>query len=89
MTKRKTVITVETHSLTIVRSSNGATRLRCAACEAETQMLSIEQAASLFSVTERAIFRLVESRRVHFHETPAGQLLICAESLRDLLKTPP
>jgi excisionase family DNA binding protein len=81
LAKRKAVITIETHSLTILQKRTRSFLLRCAVCEAETQMVTVEQAARVLSVTQRTIFRLVESDRLHFAETPEGQLLICVESL--------
>jgi hypothetical protein len=40
-----------------------------------------ELAAALSGVTPRTIYRWVEDEKVHFRETPAGLLLVCAESL--------
>ena len=87
MGKRNTTITVETHSLTILRTQGRSARLWCAECGAQTQMITVEQAAGVCSVTERAVFRLVEGGGLHFHETSAGQLLICAESLQRLAES--
>lgn len=84
LAKRKTVITVETHSLTIMQTRGRSSELWCATCQALRQMMTVEQAASLCSINQRVIFRLVESNRVHFNETPTGQLLLCTESLRQL-----
>ncbi|HEX8846128.1 MAG TPA: hypothetical protein VF791_15865 [Pyrinomonadaceae bacterium] len=56
----------------------------CVACGAQTQAVTVELAARACSVTQRTIFRLVEANRLHFNETPAGEMLICAESLRRL-----
>jgi hypothetical protein len=82
LAKQKTVITIETHSLTVMQTRNRSSRVWCAACNAKTQMVTVEQAARVLSVTQRAIFRLVEADRVHFAETTGGRLLICVESLR-------
>lgn len=87
LAKRKTTITVETHSLTILRTQGCSACLWCANCGAESQMITVEQAAGVCSVTQRAVFGLVEDARVHFTETPAGRLLICAESLRQLAES--
>ncbi|HEX5705958.1 MAG TPA: hypothetical protein VFX96_01585 [Pyrinomonadaceae bacterium] len=84
MAKRTTRITVETRSLTVLRARGSASFMRCEACGAETLMLAVEEAAALSSASHRDIFRLVEGRRVHYAETAAGRLLICAESLRRL-----
>jgi hypothetical protein len=41
----------------------------------------VAEAARVSRVSERTIHRWVEDARVHFTETPAGQLLVCARSL--------
>ena len=82
MTKRKTVITVETHNLTVVQTVSPPPRLWCSACSAATQRLTVEEAARVRRVTQRAVFLLAEDGRLHSDETASGQLLICAESLR-------
>jgi hypothetical protein len=84
LAKRKITVTVETHSLTILRTRGHASATWCAACGAQTQTVTVEVAARLRSVTQRTIFRLLEAGSLHFNETPAGELLICAESLRRL-----
>lgn len=89
MAKRTTRITVETHSLTILRTRGHASAMWCAECGAETRTVTTVQAACICSATERTIFRLVESGRLHFRETPAGELLICVESLRRLAEGSP
>jgi hypothetical protein len=45
-------------------------------------MLSSDEAARLLGVSERAIFRRVEARQVHFVETDDGRLYVCGSSLR-------
>lgn len=87
LAKRKIRITVETHSLTILRMrDNSTSAMWCADCGSQTQSVTVELAARVCSVSQRAIFRLVQAGRLHFNETPAGELLICAESLRRLTK---
>ncbi|HYP01398.1 MAG TPA: hypothetical protein VER76_14505 [Pyrinomonadaceae bacterium] len=87
MAKRTTRITVETHSLTVLRTRDSNTfDMWCAACGAETQMVTVRLAASLCSVTQRTIFRLVEAGSLHFNETNAGELLICEQSLQRRLQ---
>jgi hypothetical protein len=75
---------VETHSLTILRTQSHATTMWCISCGANSQMVPVQIAAILAAATERTIFGLIETERLHFNETPQGQLLICTESLRRL-----
>jgi hypothetical protein len=81
------VITIETHSLTVLQMRDRASRHWCAACGAETLMATAMQAARAFSITQRTIFRLVENNRIHFVETPEGQMMICLDSLQGMRKS--
>ena len=89
MAKRTTRVTVETHRLIVLRAREHAAIMWCAACGAETQAVTVGQAARICAVTQRTIFRLVEADRLHFHDMPAGELLICAESLFRLAEETP
>lgn len=73
---------METYSLIVLRARKHASIMRCAVCGVEMQAVTVEQAAGICSVTQRTIFGLIEADRLHFHEILAGDLLICAESLR-------
>lgn len=48
-------------------------------------MVTVDEAAFLRKISQRAIFSQVETGDVHFREEPGGELLICLNSLfRDL-----
>lgn len=47
-------------------------------------MLNVEQAAMILRSSSRAVFRLVESGRLHSEETGEGKLYICLNSLASL-----
>ena len=79
--KRRKEITVETTEVLIVRKSGGATLLWCAECSRRVSMLTPDQAMAVAGVSARAVYRLVESGRVHYRETPDGFIFICADSL--------
>ena len=79
--KRRTVIKIETHRLTVVRSRRRAASACCPRCGCQVNMLTPEAAAALAGVSTRAIYRRVESGELHFVETGAGALLICSGSL--------
>ncbi|GEM_PF-1207742 len=74
-------ITIETHRQVVIRSRRKSFFDWCAACRAETLMLTPEQAAILDGTTQRHIFRRLENGKLHFIETEAGALLICRNSL--------
>ena len=53
----------------------------CPTCAAAVVMVPPENGIGVAGVSARAIYRLVESGKVHFAETNDGVLLICLSSL--------
>ena len=78
---KRTVITIETHRLTVVRSATDQSLPGANVAVAEVRMVTPEQAAALAGTRPRAIYRRIESGDLHFVETGAGTLLICSGSL--------
>ena len=79
--KRRTEITIEASRLTIIGRGGGAARPWCPLCDAQVEMVSPDQAASLLRVSTRVIHRMVDEEKLHFIEMPDGSLLICVKSL--------
>ena len=48
-------------------------------------MLTAEQAAEMFGITQRRIFQIVETGAAHFTEAEVGALMICITSLAIVL----
>jgi hypothetical protein len=80
-TKRRIEITVERRRILLVRRRNPSAPISCEVCTGNPQMLPLDEAARLLGMSERAIFRRVEARQVHFIETPDGRLYVCGSSL--------
>jgi excisionase family DNA binding protein len=80
--RRRTQITVETERLVIIRQREADGETRCPVCAERPRMISAEEAAAVTGLSRRAIYRLVESGRIHFNETSDGVLLICLALLR-------
>lgn len=80
--KRRTEITVETDRIMVIRRrpEKNVTGW-CAACNGESFMFTVDEAAMLLGVTSMTVFRWAEAGRLHWLETAAGQLLICQSSL--------
>jgi hypothetical protein len=53
----------------------------CAGCGQRVSMLSPTPAAAA-PVTVRSIYRWVDEKKLHFIESPAGDLYVCARSLQ-------
>jgi hypothetical protein len=79
--KRRTEITIETHSVLAVRRRTGAPAAWCQGCDDLVEMITPDEAAKLSGLSSRAVYRLVETESIHFIETHDGSLLICLKSL--------
>ncbi len=82
MKTKRTEITIQTERMLFISSPRKAFGW-CATCGAETDMVSVDEAAILRRVDSRTIFRWVEAERVHSSETANGLLLICLNSSFD------
>jgi hypothetical protein len=63
-------------------AANAPVMCWCAACGAQTEMLSADAAARACGAAARHVYRLVEAGIVHFAETHDGTLLVCLASLK-------
>ena len=79
--RRRTVTTIETHEVLIVRRHAGVPALLCAACAGAGRMLTPQEAARLTGVSQRTIYRWMEDGRIHFAETVDGGLFVCLAPL--------
>ena len=85
MKKRtRTRITFETERLLVISRRLNLTAL-CSGCGGQSRMVTVDEAAVRARVNSLAIYRLVEAGALHFTETTAGGLLVCATSLGDLI----
>jgi len=80
MKRKRTEITIETDRMFYI-SSPRIVFSWCAACDAEVQMVTVDEAAILRRVNSRTVFQWAEQGRIHFVETPEGRLFICPNSL--------
>ena len=82
MKRRITVLTKETYErVTLAGLQARPARVWCEGCGAEAEMITLEEAARLSSVSVRDVYRAVLAGLVHFAEPPDGMLLVCAASL--------
>lgn len=77
--KPQTVITIETHRLTVARPLNQPIEVWCKDCCATVEMTTPEQVAVLLSTTPREIYRRIEKGALHFIETDEGELFVCCQ----------
>ena len=83
--KRTTEIFVETKRRFVISQPENAESIFCLACD--QQMLAAEQAAALFQINCRRVYRLIETGAAHFAETKTGAALVCPSSLAASLET--
>jgi hypothetical protein len=81
MKRRRVEVLIETHKVWIIREPGHTARDWCAECAVAAPMVTPDEAARLVCQSTRAIYRLVEERRLHYRETPLGALLVCLDSL--------
>ena len=86
--RHKRITRVETHSLTVVRTTQKEIDLWCESCGVTVAMVTPESAAEMLNTNPREIYRRVERAEVHFVEIGAGELLICCEPLRERTALP-
>jgi hypothetical protein len=85
--RRKTEIEIEFSETVAYTKSSERFEFFCPECKTLVEMAAPPVAAVLASTTERKIYRLVETGKVHFVET--DRVLICLKSLTEIPKAPP
>jgi hypothetical protein len=79
--KRKATVTVETERILVIRQLRDAVERWCEECERNVRMIGVSEAAAIASLSERVIFRLTETGKIHFTETTDGKSLFCIDSI--------
>jgi hypothetical protein len=84
---RRTIVNIEIDQVLLAKIP-GLTQFRCDECGATVRILTPEQAGMVAGLDARAIYRLIESGKLHFTETPAGSLFVCCNSLASYCHNP-
>lgn len=77
---KQTKITIETDSLLILRGRNSR-RTWCPKCEAEREMIALENLGVISNLDRRALEEWLNSGKLHRVETADGSEMICLNSL--------
>lgn len=80
----KTEITIDTHRVLTIKRAARYRLVLCKECGGQVQVVTADEAAILAGTSSRAIYQLIEARRVHFAETADRLVLICLNSLGNL-----
>ncbi len=81
--KRKFELISATNRRFVVRRQSAEPQAVCTTCGKE--MLTAEQVATMFNISQRNVFKIIEAGTVHFTELDEGGVtLICFASFADL-----
>jgi hypothetical protein len=83
---KKYEITIERDEVLVIRSPATEQTAWCSRCGKNVSMVTPDQAALIAGASWRQVSSWVESASVHFVETPDGLLLICLDSISDLVR---
>jgi hypothetical protein len=83
-TRSKTEIIVETHRILAIKRGSRQRLVWCEECGELARMVTADEAAIRAAVSTRAIYQLVEARKLHFTESPDHGVFICLNSLGNL-----
>ena len=84
MMKKQTRITRVYRETERILTVSGNLLAPCGECGRDVRLATLNEAARIAGVSDRTLYRDVESHRLHFIETSEGQLLICLVSLERL-----
>ena len=82
---RKTKVLVKTERRFVIRQQSPDKTISCEECT--EAMISAQACADFFGISSRAIYRLIESKKIHFIETEANEIYICPASVKENLET--
>ena len=78
---KRTEITIETHSITIIRTRGKTALAFCECCQTNVSVFAPEQIAAILRLTLAEVCRRVETDELHLIENRRGVALICGGSL--------
>ncbi len=79
--KTKRQITIETHSITIIRAKGKSYSTFCEHCQQNVVAFSIEQTAAILEINLHEVCSQIESGKFHL-VTNDGMTLVCGNSLK-------
>jgi len=83
MKRKRTEITIETERMFFISSPRKVLGW-CEACDAQSEMVSVDEVAIIRRVKSRTVFGWVEANKVHACESAQGLLLVCLNSLSEV-----
>jgi len=81
---RRVEITYEREVLSVLHQPAQEFTGLCLECGREVLKLTAEGAAAASGTTPREIYRWLDEHKLHFDESPTGQVFVCFDSLKAL-----
>ena len=78
--QRKRIFVVEIEKRQIVRKTSESQLIICDQCRAESDFISLRQAASIFGIPEKQIFDFISENHSHYKTSEQGEVFICLNS---------
>ena len=78
--QRKRVFVAEIEKRRIIRKTSESRLIVCADCRAESDFISLRQAASIFGTAEKQIFDFIGENHSHYKTNEQGEIFICLNS---------
>ena len=78
--QRKRTFVVEIEKRQIIRKTSESRLVICDRCRAESDFISIRQAASIFSTEETYLFNFISENHSHYKTGENGEIFICLRS---------
>ena len=81
--KRRTEITIETHTVTVIRTRGKKIHADCEHCKKNTEAVTVEQSAARLNTTALNVRSLIQTGKLHFLRIDESQVLplVCGNSL--------
>ena len=83
----KRIFVVEIEKRQIIRKTSESHLVICAECRAESDFISIRQAASIFGTAETQIFNFINENHSHYKTTGQGEIFICLNSFIEAINS--
>jgi hypothetical protein len=81
---RRVEITFEREVVSVYHQPASSFFGPCVDCGHDVLKFTAELAAAVSAATPREIYRWLDEKKVHFEESPTGQVFVCSNSLKAL-----
>jgi len=83
--QRKRIFVVEIEKRQVVRKTSESRLIICDQCRADSDFISLRQAASIFSTAEQQLFDFISENHSHYKTSEQGEIFICLNSFIEII----